>query len=346
MAAGPDPDLWEAAVQGFDCRGAAGAHAVLEQATLRGIDVAGVPFRLMDRLLSAGTVEQAVTLADLAVFLKGGQPEVFRALCADLGQGAPESLSDVAANRSLHVKTRWEAICWAVFVRGRAGLPTEGRGQHRIATFWDSGEVPLDLVTPMQDWAELTQNWRCFSDAHAKRFIQRVAGADAARDYDALWHPAVKSDVFRLYWLFDGGGLYVDADSVPRPAVADFLENAGGGLWALSMTRLPHAVTLNGFLAAPRGLSLVAGLIERVRRNLRDHPEGPIFWLSGPGALTTHLWETGAQVHLVPQGIYKDQLFQQVDAEYKRTRANWRVMEQAKGLRDFDWLSRWFADQG
>jgi len=346
MAGGPDPDLWVAAVAGLDQSGVTGARCVLEQAVAEGVDVAGVPFRLMDQLLSAGAVAQGAALADLAVFLKGGQPEVFRALCADLDGGGAGALSGLAANRDLHVKTRWEAICWAVFVRGRMRMPVEGRGQHRIATFWDSGEVPLDLVTPMQDWAELTQSWRCFSDAHAKRFIQRVAGADAARDYDALWHPAVKSDVFRLYWLFDGGGLYVDADSVPRPGVRDFMAKADGGLWALSMTRLPHAVTLNGFLSAPRGLALVAGLIERVRRNLRDHPEGPIFWLSGPGALTTHLWETGAQVHLVPQGIYKDQLFQQVDAEYKRTRANWRVMEQAKGLRDLDWLSRWFAAQG
>ena len=346
MAGGPDPDLLAAAVEGLDHRGVLGVRGILETAASKGMDVAGVPFRLMDRLLSAGAVTDAAGLGALAVFLKGGQPEVFRALCSDLEGGQPVALPAVAANQALHVKTRWEAICWAVFVRGRAGMPQDGRGFHRIATFWDKSEVPLDLVTPMQDWAELTQNWRCFSDAHATRFIQRVAGSDAARAYAGLWHPAVKSDIFRLYWLFDGGGLYVDADSVPRGGVRDFLDKAEGALWALSMTRLPHAVSLNGFLAAPRGLGLVAELIERVQRNLRDHPEGPIFWLSGPGALTMHLWETDARVNLVPQGIYKEQLFQQVDAEYKHTPANWRVMEHAKGLRDIDWLTRWFAAQG
>ncbi len=346
MAAGPDPDLWDAAVYGLCNSGVAGVVTVLQKAASQGMDVAGVPFRLMDMMFSSGDATDAVAFDALAVFLKGGQPDVFRALCADLAGDEPAALTAVAANQGLHVKTRWEAICWAVFLRGRSGMPKGGCGCHRIATFWDRSDVPLDLLTPMQDWAELTPNWRCFSDAHAKRFIQRVAGGDAARAYDGLWHPAVKSDVFRLYWLFDGGGLYVDADSVPRAGVREFLDEADGSLWALSMTRLPHAVTLNGFLAAPRGLSLVARLIERVQRNLRDHPEGPMFWLSGPGALTMHLWETGARVNLVPQGIYKEQLFQQVDAEYKRTEANWRVMEKAKGLRDLDWLTRWFAAQG
>ena len=304
----------------------------LNRAAHRGSDVAGVPFRLIDRLLAEGVPDDPMALAGLADLLPGGQPRLFRAMCADLTGRDCAALIALHADRSAHAMTRWEALCWAVLLRNRAVPVPHGAKVRQICQFWDQPVPPSEIAAAMADWATVG-SWKCFDEAQALRFVARTRGGDEARLLAQLWHPAAKSDLFRLYWLYERGGVYVDADAVPQPGIGGFLTGNGDQVWASAMTRVPHAVTINGFVAAPKGSVVIAHLIETISRNLRDRPGGPIFWLCGPGAWTRALWHCRLPVSLMPAASLA-RLFRQIDAPYKHTDRNWRVYEHRLGMKD------------
>jgi Glycosyltransferase sugar-binding region containing DXD motif len=298
----------------------------------QGFDVAGMPFRLMDRLLADGGPVDSDRLAELADLLPGGQPRLFRAICADLAGGGCLALAQVHADLAAHPMTRWEALCWMVFLRNRAVPAATGPEVRQICQFWDQPVPPPEIATAMADWQALG-NWKRFDEATAVRFVARSHGEDAARFLAGLWHPAAKSDLFRLYWLHERGGVYVDADATPQPGISRFLGANGNQVWASAMTQVPHAVTINGFVAAPKGSPVIAHLIDSISRNLHDRPGGPIFWLCGPGAWTRALWRCPLPVSLMPAASLA-QLFRQFDAPYKHTDRNWRVHEHQQGMKD------------
>jgi mannosyltransferase OCH1-like enzyme len=53
-----------------------------------------------------------------------------------------------------------------------------------------------------------------FDDESAGVYIRRNVGARQAAAFAKCWHPAMRSDYFRLCYLLVDGGLYVDADDV------------------------------------------------------------------------------------------------------------------------------------
>jgi hypothetical protein len=295
-------------------------------------DLAGLPFRLLDALLAEGEISDPDALASLADLLPAGQPRLFRAICAGLAQNDTTALQDIAATTSTHRISRWEATGWAVFLRHRAPLPSApGAKIPHLVQFWDQPDLPQDLTDAREAWVHHSPKSTLFDAAHAARFITRDYGPDAA-SFTALWHPAAQSDLFRLYYLLARGGLYVDADSLPGPAIPQFMAEGGREVWASAMTRVPKCVTINGFLAAPKGAPLIAAYLTCVLRNLHDNPEGPIYWLCGPGALTRFLASGDHAIRLLPHATLQSRLFRQIDAAYKHTDRNWRVDENRRGL--------------
>lgn len=304
----------------------------LTKAAQSGFDVAGVPFRLIDRLLAEGVPADPMDLAALADHLPGGQPRLFRAICTDLPGRNCAALVALHADTSAHPMTRWEALCWALFLRNRAVPAMQGPPVRQICQFWDQPSPPSEIADAMADWAAMG-SWKRFDEAQAVRFVSRSHGESQARLLAQLWHPAAKSDLFRLYWLYERGGVYVDADGAPQSGTGSFMAANGDQVWASAMTQVPHAVTINGFVAAPKGSAVIGNLIETVSRNLRDRPGGPIFWLCGPGAWTRALWHSQLPVSLMPAASLA-RVFRQFDAPYKHTDRNWRVHEHRLGLND------------
>ncbi|MDE3027641.1 MAG: hypothetical protein KGH84_04525 [Paracoccaceae bacterium] len=306
-------------------------------------DLAGLPFRLLDALLAEGEISDPDALASLADLLPAGQPRLFGAICAGLARNDTTALQDIAAATSSHRISRWEATGWAVFLRHRAPLPSAPGAQiPHLVQFWDQPDLPHDLAGARAAWVSHSPKSTLFDAAHAARFITRDYGPQAAAAFTALWHPAAQSDLFRLYYLLARGGLYVDADSLPGPAVAPFMAHGGGAVWASAMTRVPKCVTINGFLAAPKGAPLIAAYLDHVLRNLHDSPEGPIYWLCGPGALTRFLASSDHTIRLLPHATLQSRLFRQIDAAYKYTDRNWRVHESRRGLNDATTLAAMF----
>lgn len=299
----------------------------------KGFDVAGVPFQLLDRALSNGAPCDWDSFVHLASLTKGGQPRLLSAIAADLSHNAAGHLDTIVVDKDAHPMTRFEAMGWAAYIAHRASLPPADAKSRDVFQFWDSAP-PSEIEAGKARWASVSQQHVWYDEDGAQQFIADEFGADAAKHFKTLWHPALKSDVFRLYRLVRLGGLYADADSNPQPGIRGFLTSAGNDVWMSSMTQAPNCVVNNWFIAALPDAPFLTGLLDEVLRNTKDSRERGIFWLSGPGAATHHLFRNrgGVNVKLLANDTLKTNLFRQFDAPYKQGPQNWRVFEHAKGM--------------
>jgi hypothetical protein len=85
-----------------------------------------------------------------------------------------------------------------------------------IIQFWDNpSEIPNDVSLCMESWHQLRQegfSLTCFDDSSARRFVASNLESRHVRALDACYHPAMRSDYFRLCYIGLFGGCYIDAD--------------------------------------------------------------------------------------------------------------------------------------
>lgn len=96
-----------------------------------------------------------------------------------------------------------------------------------IIQFWDDASfVPSDVADCMNSWRQLGKEgyeYICFDDQSARNFISSELGSIYAEAFDSCYHPAMRSDYFRICYLFMAGGCYVDADDVFTGENIDYL---------------------------------------------------------------------------------------------------------------------------
>lgn len=90
-----------------------------------------------------------------------------------------------------------------------------------IMQFWDNASaIPADVCECLNSWrsaaAAAGLTYTLFDDASAERCIATSLGSVYADAFIRCPHPAMRSDYFRLCYIFRYGGLYVDADDVYR----------------------------------------------------------------------------------------------------------------------------------
>lgn len=303
-----------------------------------------LPFKILDRIVATDRISNLDGLRSMTGFLPANQPLLMTSILADLKTTSDRVLRGLFEDTTLHPLTRFEAAGWANFIRHRRALPLNRNAPQtpkRIVQFWDQKAPPGEIQSATQKWAALSgHSHQLFDEATAYDFIRDIYGLTAAAQFASLWHPALKSDLFRLYYLFEYGGIYADADALPKNRSASLTQLAPDHVVLSSMTALPNCATINGLIATPPKTPFIGGYLAQVLKNIADQSHRKIFWLSGPGALTLYLYhhpET-ARVLLLPQWITNKNYFSQFDAPYKHTEKNWRVFEHNQTLSDEDVL--------
>jgi mannosyltransferase OCH1-like enzyme len=94
-----------------------------------------------------------------------------------------------------------------------------------IVQFWhDLNHIPLDVQLCIDSWKSLVSqdfNWVIFDDHTARNFINKRFGTKYVTAFDLCHHPAMRCDFFRLCYMLEVGGFYVDADEVIKELIAN-----------------------------------------------------------------------------------------------------------------------------
>lgn len=85
-----------------------------------------------------------------------------------------------------------------------------------IVQFWDTvNTIPCDVKKCLETWSKLDKmKFRrvLFDDNSARHFIAERFSSVHVEAFDRCYHPAMRSDYFRLCFILSCGGCYVDAD--------------------------------------------------------------------------------------------------------------------------------------
>ena len=106
----------------------------------------------------------------------------------------------------------------------------------RILQYWDQSEIPADVARCMATWKIAGYDHVVFNDEQARDFIKGEYEGRHVQAFDTCNHPAMKSDLFRLGYLYRYGGIYVDSDDCYEGKGLDGLVE--GGLFRLKTIAL------------------------------------------------------------------------------------------------------------
>ena len=148
-----------------------------------------------------------------------------------------------------------------------------------ISTFWmANSEAPAAQDPPSKgEWQQAYPDFRQFSDAEVAALIARLDPAYAAL-YRAIRIPACRSDVARLFLLYEYGGLYLDAHAgtADRGALDALFDRLDRYELILFDNHFQHQGAddfqpMNSAMLARAKSPLLLELIRRVGRNLLAH---------------------------------------------------------------------------
>jgi mannosyltransferase OCH1-like enzyme len=228
-----------------------------------------------------------------------------------------------------------------------------------IVQFWDDpARIPTDVLECMASWAALESRGfrqQVYGDESARSFIEATYDDAHVAAFDACPHPAMRSDYFRLCYLADNGGFYVDADDAYQGTDwTPLFRDSRLRLQALcydtatdTMVDPRHAMTTdsdawihyvnNTPIIAPAHHPVVLAALKASTAAILGHPGGPIDIqsMTGPGNFT---------VALARYALSRERLGQPIDVEilctwdtiavsrwtlsYRDDERNWRLWRQ------------------
>lgn len=224
-----------------------------------------------------------------------------------------------------------------------------------IVQFWnDATEIPPDVKECTDSWQSLGDfgfEHLLFDDQSATEFIRRHFGSRQVLAFEKCPHPAMRADYFRLCFMLQTGGMYVDADDsyLGQPIEHLFLNNL------LKLQPLCYDIPSesmidpvaaanqeddskifyvnNNPLIAPPRHAIIEDALNRATSSVlsASSKDRDIQTLTGPGNLTISLVKHAAE--LAQKGALKDFiLLNEWDAiaiskwplEYRSDDRNWR----------------------
>jgi mannosyltransferase OCH1-like enzyme len=208
-----------------------------------------------------------------------------------------------------------------------------------VVQFWDKEEPPKDVFELMCSWRthNPTLRYRRFSETTAREFIFLNFGDKEAKAFDLCHHAAMKSDYFRLTYLYTSGGVYVDADDRCLKSIDPIIANLTTTNLIASIPEEFPGYVHNWFLAANPGSAIVRMAIDQATDDIIDsdgRSRRPDIWqTTGPGLITRCVAAVCAQrevdvdkeVRLMTLEQYRNFVHEQGNLEYKHSfEGNWR----------------------
>jgi hypothetical protein len=182
-----------------------------------------------------------------------------------------------------------------------------------------------------------------FDEDQAREFIGKEYDARHLEAYDLCNHPAMKSDLFRLAYLYRHGGVYVDADDTYAGSNMNRLirEDRFFRLRSASFKRNPSepAVVIynNNPIFCAANDEILRNALERatmIMLSLGKRDFYNMLVITGPLNLSIAAYATaldciasGAEFHFCPIIGWDDVAKKNGNLEYQNTTRNWRLAQ-------------------
>jgi hypothetical protein len=180
----------------------------------------------------------------------------------------------------------------------------------RIMQFWDSPTPPAEVAELMATWAPLHPGYElvAFDDASALAWLGDRYGERYAAAYRACQHAAMKSDFFRLAYLYKCGGAYIDADERCLRAIDPLVES--GANLVLNRRLAPNGLIYfnNAPLLCSPGLPLLLECLDWAADELLAARGRPLkIWVTtGPGNLSRSFAQRVVNAGELPRTLILD----------------------------------------
>lgn len=210
-------------------------------------------------------------------------------------------------------------------------IDANGRMLAPLFQYWDTQAIPEDVQLAIDRWRRAVgpENHILFNDETARDFIRKNLGPFLLKYYEQCFHPAMKSDFFRLCFLAVRGGVYADADSAPLDKARGFFAAAANRqVFVFRTDRYENRIT-NMFLCSPQDHGIFDASVllaaDRIRADRRE-----IFEDTGPGLLTDAVLHCLAEkrdysgLRCMSFTTLASSVAEIISARYKHTDRNWR----------------------
>ncbi len=229
-----------------------------------------------------------------------------------------------------------------------------------IVQFWDDlDQLPGDVRECIESWKKLREQGfevLLFDNNSARDFVARRLGPRYESAYVKCYHPAMRSDYFRLCYILMEGGCYLDADDVYHGSAIEHLFNDGrlriqplcydistnqmvppsvftelganASTWIFYFNNNP-LIAVNGHPIVKRALAKATEALERPTAG--ELPE--IQSTTGPGNLTKSIFDLATEQGEIERALlilcdWKDIAINKWSLSYRHDARNWRLSNQ------------------
>jgi len=245
-------------------------------------------------------------------------------------------------------------------VRDSVPLAYSTKPPRTIVQFWDDmDQLPADVRECIESWERLgEQGFKVllFDNDRARDFVARRLGRRYESAYVKCYHPAMRSDYFRLCYILTEGGCYLDADDVYHGSAVDHLFNDGrlriqplcydiltdqmvppsvftesganASTWIFYFNNNP-LIAVNGHPIVRRALAEATEALERPTAD--ELPE--IQSTTGPGNLTKSIFDLATEQGEIERSLlvlcnWEDIAVSKWPLSYRHDGRNWRLSNQ------------------
>jgi mannosyltransferase OCH1-like enzyme len=214
----------------------------------------------------------------------------------------------------------------------------------RILQFWDQVTIPADIQNCMASWRAIPNfEHVLFDEGRAREFIRMQYDARHLEAYDLCNHPAMKSDLFRLAYLYRHGGVYIDADDSYEGSSMNQSFGEGGlfRLRSVSFKTIPSdppaVIYNNNPIFCVANDEILRKALERatmIMLSLGKRKFYNMLVITGPLNLSIAVYATaldcianGADFRFYPIIGWDDVAKKNATMEYQKTTRNWRMAQ-------------------
>lgn len=218
-----------------------------------------------------------------------------------------------------------------------------------IVLFWHDKQLPRDIEESIRKIKEVNIDYSVilFHADEAYDFIKLHYGYDLGYLFKhRCIHPVMQSDLFRLCYLLQKGGVYIDIDVECYDRLENIFAYQDFDCFLFYALGNPCCVE-NGFIACVPNNQIIAACLERIQRHLTEKRSFNNIWdCTGPGVFSIVILEflmkkiisnesfisPLEKLKLVSNNVAK-RAFTHVELNYKRSSlGNWRSFRLPRNL--------------